>query len=547
MNSARTGVLLAPLLLAAFFSASCGDRGTGPEPVTARELESHIRFLSDDLLEGRAVGSRGIAVAELYQEDLFRTFGLEPVFGSSYRQAFELRGTTPDRNATLEILSEKARIVPALHDDFVVVSERQDLPEEVSGELVYCGFLIQAPERGWDDIKGADLRGKVILCEINEPGNFPGGIFEGEAMTYYGRWIAKFEKAAELGAAGILIVHNDKGAAYGWDVVRSGWSGESFFLPDKNPSLAFQGWITGAAAETIFGAAKMSRAELRTQAEGPAFVPVPLGLKAKVRQAPTFRTVSAQNVAGMVRGRHRDARDRYVVISAHHDHLGRDAALAGDQIYNGAVDNCSATAAMLGLAAYYAQRPETLKVNLVFAGFTAEEEGLLGSAHFARHMPFPAGSVIADINLDMTNVWGETEDVFAIGAGESDLDGVCREAAEALGLRYTAERNTELGFFFRSDQLSFARAGIPAVWLHQGIVSKGGDKDLARKKFEEYLAFRYHKVTDEIGDDWDLAGTLQIVRWAQEIVRGLGERLEPPQFRPESPFASKSPPAGLAN
>ena len=546
MINARAGVLFTVLLFAAFFSVSCGDRGTTPEPVTARELEAHIRFLSDDLLEGRAVGSRGIAVAEQYQEDLFRTFGLEPVFGSSYRQAFDLRGTTSDRNATLEIISEKARIVPALHDDFVVGSERVDVPGEVSGELVYGGFLIQAPERGWDDIKSADLKGKVILCEINEPGNFPGGIFDGEAMTYYGRWIAKFEKASELGAAGILIIHNDRGAAYGWDVVRAGWSGESFFLPDKNPSLAFQGWVTGAAAETIFGAAKMSRAELLAQAEGSAFVPVPLGLKAKVRQAPTFRTVSAQNVAGMVRGRHKDARDRTIVISAHHDHLGRDTTLAGDQIYNGAVDNCSATAAMLGLAAYYAQRPEALKVNLVFAGFTAEEEGLLGSAHFVHHMPFPAGSVIADINLDMTNVWGETEDVFAIGAGESDLDDVCREAAEVLGLRTIPERNKELGFFFRSDQLSFARVGIPAVWLHQGIVSKIGDKDHARKKFEEYRAFKYHKVTDEIGEDWDLAGTLQIVRWAQEIVQGLGDRLEPPRFRPESPFVPKNLPGELA-
>ena len=537
MNTARAGILLAALLAAASFSASCVDRGTAPEGVTAWEIASHIRFLSDDLLEGRAVGSRGIAMAEAYQEDHFRTFGLEPVFGSSYRQPFELRGSTPDRNAALEIVSDKVRIVPALLDDFVVGSERTDIAGEVAGELVYCGYLIQAPERGWDDVKGVDLAGKVVLCEINEPGNVPGGIFEGEAMTYYGRWIAKFEKAAELGAAGILIIHNDKGAAYGWDVVRAGWSGESFFLPEKAPLVAFQGWVTGATAETVLDAAKLSLAELRTRAESPDFVPVPLGLKARVRQSPTFRTVSAQNVAGMVRAKHRDARGRTVVISAHHDHLGRDASLAGDQIYNGAVDNCSATAAMLALAAYYAQRPEALKVDLVFVGFTAEEEGLLGSAYFTRHLPFPAGSVVADINLEMTNVWGETEDVFAIGASESDLDGVCREAAEALGLRYIPERNKELGFFLRSDQLSFARAGIPGVWLHQGIVSKTGDKDRALNKFEEYRAFRYHKVTDEMSDDWDLAGTLQIVRWAQEIVRRLGERPEPPRFRPESPFA----------
>ena len=537
MGRTHPGLLVAALVASAGLSVSCGGRTTGPEPVTAREIESHIRFLSDDLLEGRAVGSRGIALAEAYQEDHFRTFGLEPVFGSSYFQPFELRGTTPDRNAVLEIASGKTKIVPVLLDDFVVGSERADVPAEVSGELVYAGYLIQAPERGWDDVKGADLRGKVILCEINEPGNRPGGIFDGEAMTYYGRWIAKFEKAAELGAAGVFIIHNDRGAAYGWDVVRTGWSKESFFLPEKNPVLGFQGWVSGATAEMIFAATKMSLAELRGRAESPDFAPVPLGMRATVRQSPVFRTVSARNVAGIVRGKHRDARGRAVVISAHHDHLGRDSALAGDQIYNGAVDNCSATAAMLALAAYYAQQPEALKVDLVFVGFTAEEEGLLGSAYFTRHMPFPPGSVVADINLEMTNVWGETEDVFAIGGSESDLDGVCREAAEALGLHYIPERNRELGFFLRSDQLSFARAGIPAVWLHQGIVSRTGDKGRALAKFEEYRAARYHKVTDEMGDDWDLAGTLQIVRWAQEIVRRLADRPEIPRFRPESPFA----------
>ena len=521
--------------------AACGDRGTPPEPVTAREIESHIRYLSDDLLEGRAIGSRGIALAEAYQEDLFRSFGLEPLFSGSYFQEFDLRGTSPDRNASLEIGPERDRLVPRLFEDFVVGSERADVPETVSGELVYCGYLIQAPERGWDDVKGADLRGKVILCEINEPGNSPGGIFDGEAMTYHGRWIAKYERAAALGAAGVLIIHNDKGAAYGWDVVRVGRAKESFFLPEKDPTLGFQGWVTGATAEAIFAAAKASRQELLSRAESPDFLPVPLGLVAKVRQAPVFRTVAGRNVAGMVRAGHKDARDRTVIISAHHDHLGKDPTLAGDQIYNGAVDNCSATAAMLGLAAYFAQRPESLSVNLVFAGVTAEEEGLLGSSYFARHLPFPAGSVLANINLEMTNVWGETEDVFAIGAGESDLDEVCREAAGALGLRYIPERNAELGFFFRSDQLSFARAGIPAVWLHQGIVSRGEDKGRALRAFEDYRATKYHKVTDEMSADWDLAGALQIVRWAEEIVRTLERRPEPPRFRPGSAFAPGPP------
>jgi Zn-dependent M28 family amino/carboxypeptidase len=542
-----SGTRWAALLLTGLAIWTWGCRGpkSGIEPVTAQEIESHIRFLSDDLLEGRAVGSKGIGIAENYQEDLFKTFGLEPLFGSSYRQVFSLRGAQPDRSASLEFTSGKVRIVPAIFDDFVVNTEREDRPEEVIGELVYCGYLIQAPERNWDDVKGADLKGKVLLCEINEPGNVPGGIFDGEDMTYYGRWTYKFEKAAELGAAGVLIVHNTKGAAYGWDVVRNSWAKETFFLPDKNPSLYFQGWLNEAAAQAVFSAVKMNREELLAGAETPVFTPVPLGLRVKIRQNPSFRTVSAQNVAGLIRGKGREAKDRYIIISAHFDHLGRDENLAGDQIFNGAVDNCSATASMLALAAYYAQRPEALKANLVFAAVTAEEHVMLGSDHFARHLPFPESSVLADINLEMTNVWGETEDVFAIGARHSDLDEVCRQAAEALGLRYTPERKGELGFFFRSDQVSFARAGIPAVWLHQGIVSKGEDKGFVHRKFEEYRNSRYHKVTDEIGDDWDYRGTLDIIHWAQEIIRLLQERPDPPQFKPDSAFRRKSPASGL--
>lgn len=533
------GLLLVSLLFSAW---GCLGSGDGVEPISIREVESHIRFLSHDLLEGRAVGSKGIAMAELYQEEFFRTFGLAPLFSGSFRQAFVVRGVRPDRGASLEISSPGLRIVPAVLEDFVVSTEREDIPEETGGDLVYAGYFIQAPEREWDDIKGTDLRGKVVLCEVNEPGNVPGGIFDGEDMTYYGRWTYKFEKAAELGAAGCLIIHNARTAAYGWEGVRNSFSGESFFPPDKNSPLFFKGWISGDLAGKILEAAKINREELLARAETKDLVPVPLGLRAKVSQRPVFRTVEAANVAGAVKAGHKDAKDRWVVITAHHDHLGKDESLPGDQIYNGAVDNCSATAAMLALAAYYAQRPEDLKVNLLFAGVTGEEKLFLGSDYLVRHLPIDRSSIAANINFEMTNVWGETEDVFAIGARHSDLDAVCREAAEAVGLRYIPERNGHLGFFFRSDQISFARAGIPAVWLHQGIVSRGADKGLALRKFEEYQKTKYHKVTDEIEEDWDLRGTLQIIDWAREIISRLAEREALPDFLPTSSF--RRPAAG---
>ncbi len=530
--------LLCACLLAGLWS--CQGSSDRMEPITVKEIESHISYLSSDLLEGRAVGTKGIEMAARYHEDFFKTMGLEPAFGTSYRQTFPLKGSKPNPAASLEFAGPAVAITPVPWDEFVIRTEREDAPAEAAGDLVYCGYLVQAPERNWDDIKGVDLTGKVLLVEINEPGNRSGGVFDGEDMTYYGRWPYKFEKAEELGAAGVLIIHDTKGAAYGWDVLRASWGNESFFLPDRDPRLLFEGWVSGETADKLLSAVKLDRQALRAKAETADFVPVPLGLRAKVRQHRIFRTVDGVNVAGVVRAKNPAARKRTIVLSAHYDHFGKDETLQGDQIYNGAVDNCSASAVLLALAGYYAQRPDKLKADLCFVAVTAEEQLLLGSDYFARHMPFPNGTVIADLNLEMTNVWGETEDVFAIGARHSDLDEVCRRAAEWLGLRYIPERNGELGFFYRADQLSFARVGIPGVWLSQGIVAKGPDKGLVQRKFEDYRATKYHKVTDEIQPDWDLRGTLQIADWARGIIAILEEREALPQFLPASSFKRKN-------
>lgn len=533
-----TLVFILFLLLSLNFS--CSHKKEVAE-ITAEELLHHIRLLSDDVYEGRGLGSRGIEMAAEYQENYFRQFGLQPFFPEGYRQKFSLIGVSPDLSATMEIIPPKSArqknsLVPVMLEDFVLKSEREDCPEEVEAELVYAGYLIQAPERNWDDLKGQEVRGKVLLVEINEPGNYPGGLFDGENMTYYGRWVYKFEKAAELGAAGILIIHNDRGATYGWSVVRNSWAKESFFLPEKNRSLYFQGWVTENLASKIFELAGLDRQKLLAEAETPNFSPKATGLKIKVRQQPKFRPVQAENVVAWLRSLRPEAKNKYVIISAHYDHLGRDPNLQGDQIYNGAVDNCSATACLLALAGYYAQFRGDIPVNLIFAAVTAEEQNLLGSSYLATHLPLPNSSILANLNLEMTNVWGETEDVYAIGASHSDLDEICRQAAERLGLRYIPERGGNYGFFFRSDQLSFARHGIPAVWLHEGVVAKGPDPDKIIRKSEEYQKKFYHQVTDEVQADWDLRGALQILRWAREIIELLGQQEKLPQFKPTSSF-----------
>lgn len=505
-------------------------------PVHQQEVEAHIRFLSDDLLEGRGLGSDGLALAALYQESCFISLGLEPAFEKGYRQPLTLFETIPDANASVEVFSDGQTISLSNLEDFVIGSERLDNPEGVEGELVYGGYLIQSPERGWDDIKNADLKGKVLLVEINEPGNMPGGIFDGEDMTYYGRWTYKFEKASQLGASGVLIIHNTKGAAYGWEVLRNSWQNTGFFLSDKDNRLFFQGWISADAAERIFEQAGLNRAAAAASAEKEDFSPLSLGMSARVRQRPAFRSVDSENIAAILRGRHPDHSGRSIIISAHYDHFGRDENLTGDQIYNGAVDNCSASASMLALARLCSRRAEALKVDLIFVAVTAEEEGLLGSDYFVRHLPVDPSTVMGNLNFEMTGVWGETEDVYAIGAKHSDLDDYCRRAAGEMGLDYIEERDGELGYFFRSDQLSFARGGIPAVWLHEGVTSKGKDPDYIRKKHEEYREIHYHKVSDEMEETWDLSGTVQIILWADKIIALLSEADELPGFKPVSSF-----------
>ena len=504
--------------------------------ITPSEIESHIRFLSDDLLEGRAVGSRGHELAVLYQENHFRGLGLEPVFDGQFRQVFQLKANLPDKNASLEVFSENHSFSFSNQDHFVINSAREDAPDGVEGELVYCGYLIQAPERDWDDLKGKDVRGKVLLVEINEPGNEPGGIFDGEDMTYYGRWTYKFEKASELGATGILIIHNTRGAAYGWDVVKNSATGESCFLPDVENNLFFQGWVSGEAADRIFSSAGLEREEWTRRAAEKDFEPAALGISVRVRQHPKFRTIETENVAALLRGRHKKHTGRTIILSAHFDHFGKDPSLEGDQIYNGAVDNCAASASMLSLARYYADHADDLKVDLLFAALTAEEQGLLGSDYMARHLPVQKDHISANLNFEMTGVWGETQDVYGIGAKHSDLDEICRMAAQQCGLRYIPERDGNLGYFFRSDQLSFARVGIPAVWLHEGITSRGGDPNYIQRKHAEYRASRYHKTADEIEEDWDLMGTRQITDWARAIISLLSESDGLPGFKPSSSF-----------
>ena len=509
-----------------------------PEPplfdVTSVELLKYLYELSSDKMEGRGIGQRGLERATDYHEGLFKQWGLQPLFGASFRQPFSLLGSKPDPAAAIEIISNIGPTKVKNLDDFVVGSFRRDCGDATVGDLVYVGHLIQAEERGWDDLKGMDLKGKVLLAEVNEPGNEPDGIFDGEVMTYYGRWTYKFEQASRLGAQGILLIHSTKKATYSWDVVRNSWSAEGFVTPDRVPKNCFAGWLSEGKAREVFKRAGMDPAAVRASAEEKDFKPVPLNTRVKVTQRPAFRFVKVENVGGIVRGA---ARDRYVVITAHHDHLGVDPTLAGDKIYNGALDNCSASAVMLGLARHFADARNRPPVSLIFLAPTAEEEGLLGSTYFVNHAPVPTEQIIANLNLELTNVWGETENLSAIGGRLSTLDDVLRRAAAKAGLGYAAEPMDRDGYFYRSDQISFARAGIPAAWLTEGPTARSEDPARIIRARETFKIADYHRVTDQMKPEWDLSGAVQIARWIREAVLLLGAQKVPPVFHKSSGFA----------
>ena len=506
--------------------------------MTPGEIAAHLCFLSSDLLEGRGVGTRGGKLAESYIETVFRAGGLAPVFGESYLQQLELRRILPDPLFSLEIVEAVETVggsVPlgAFGPDFVAAFPKPETGGRLEAEVVFAGYGIEASPWSWDDFKGVDLKGKILLVLAGEPGGDDPALFEGKALTYFGRWTTKFEVAARKGAAGVLLIHPSKGAPTSWDVVRNGWSRGTALDPTRKDLLALQGWLTEARAVKLLAAARLDLDELKKRAEERTFRPVPLGLKLRATGNNRYETVRTANVAGLVRCGRRDA--PVVVISAHHDHLGVGNPEQGDAIYNGAIDNGSALAAMLALARTFGERPPA-GVDLLFLAPAAEEEGLIGSAFFARNLPVPSARIAANLNLEMSAVWGEARDLVAIGARYSELQDVVETIARRHGMTVTPEANPEQGFFFRSDQFSFARAGIPGTWIDLGDDLAGKPAGTGKRLRDAYRLERYHHPSDEVDPAWELTGTVQLSRLVAEMVDEIDRRGGRVAWKPGAPF-----------
>ena len=502
--------------------------------VSAAAIEAHLRYLSDDLLEGRAPATRGGSLAARYIAAQFQAFGLEPVAANgSYFQPVALVGMTPQPTLVWGA-GEGARAL-RYGDDFVAWAERPEAQITSDGDVVFVGYGIIAPESQWDDYKDVDLRGKILLMLVNDPGIQDSSLFLGPILTYYGRWTYKLEEAARRGAAGAIIVHTTESATYGWPVVRGSWSVEQFKIDrPQSPSLAFAGWVTSEAAAAALGQAGLSLDSLTRAAARRDFRPAVTRLRAVVTVASRLRRVNSENVVARLPGTDAVLSRQAVVFTAHYDHKGIGPAVNGDSIYNGAEDNASGVAAMLAGAQALAQGPRP-KRSIVFIATTAEESGLLGSEAYARDPLLPLERTAAVLNVDVTNLRGATRDIGALGLDRSTLGPVFERAARAESLT-VAHYPDVRGSFFRSDHFPFARAGVPALSIEAGLEFVGRPEGWGRQQFEIWNGNRYHQPSDEFTSSFNYAGTVQQMRVLLRVAIEVANAAEMPRWLPTSEF-----------
>lgn len=516
-------------------------RGTdrAEREITARVLEGAIRFLSDDLLEGRAPASRGDRLARLYVESEFRALGLRPGGpGGSFAQPFEMVGVTSRPPAEWRFDGPRGSLALRFGEQFIATNGRQDPQASLeAAEVVFVGYGIEAPEFRWDDFKGEDVAGKVLLVLNNDPDWDP-SLFAGVRRLYYGRWDYKYQTAASRGAAGAIIVHTTPSAGYPWQVVRSSWTGEQFELPSSGePRLAVQGWVTEEAAARLAALGGHDLSRLVASARSRDFRPVGLGVETSISIPAALRRVETANVLGLLPGRDPRLSREAVIFTAHHDHLGvGEPDATGDRIYNGARDNAAGVAQLLAVARAFAALPEPPRRSVLFISVAAEEQGLLGSAYYAAHPTFPAGRIAAVVNFDGGNIWGRTRDLALVGRGKSSLDAVAEAAAVRQGRRIVEEAFPDRGHYYRSDQFSFAKIGVPGLYFDEGTEVIGKPHGWGREQQDAWVEAHYHRPSDEISPEWDLEGMVEDARVAFIAGLALAEADAMPAWTPGDEF-----------
>jgi Zn-dependent M28 family amino/carboxypeptidase len=527
--SMKSSALTFPFLALALLAASCGGpQPSGPVKTAAQAFAAidgnavleHTKMLSQDAFEGRAPGTKGEDFTVAYIVDQFRKAGLKPTDpAGTFIQKVPLYGITPDPQVSLTFKKGSREQGLKFKDDFVAWTKHiSDTAELKESEMVFVGYGVQAPEFSWDDYKGADLKGKTLVMLIGDPpvpdpanpGQLDPRVFGGRAMTYYGRWTYKYEIGAKMGAAGILIVHETEPAGYPFSVVQNKIT-EQFDLiaPDKNMSRAsVEGWISLDQAKKLFALAGKDFDALKKEAVTRTFKPVPLGVDASITIHNSVRTIISRNVAGEVEGSDRRLKQEYVVYTAHWDHLGIGPEVNGDKIYHGAQDNATGIGGLIELARAYVSMSPRPKRSILFLAVTAEEQGLLGSQYYALHPLHPLAKTLADINMDVLNVYGRTHDMTIVGLGNSELDDYAQQVAAEQGRVIKPDPTPEKGSYYRSDHFPFAKLGVPALAGGSGIDYVGKPPDYGRKIKEEFTAHIYHQPADMVRPDWDMSGAV---------------------------------------
>lgn len=491
--------------------------------ISDEKLRGHIQFLADDLLEGRGPATTGDRIAQLYLETQFRTLGLKPLDSlNGYRQPFPMLGLSSTADPTWEIVKkgERAGVSFKYHDDYIAVAGSPEPKINIeAAEIVFVGYGIQAPEYQWDDFKGQNLKGKILLMMNNDPEADP-KLFEGARRLYYGRWDYKYESAARQGAAGAIIIHTEHSAGYPFTVIQTSWTGEQFELRDsQSDRMEMKAWMTRQATDKLVAHAGLSLSELLEKAESRDFKPVPLGVTLSTSISCVARQSETANVVGAIQGSDPKLANEYVVFMAHHDHIGSTATRDenDDNIYNGAIDNASGTAALLAIADAIRSSGLKSRRSILFAAVGAEEQGLLGSKYFAEHPPVPNGKQSAVVNIDGINFLGPTRDVQVVGFGKSSLDLLVDQVAKKQQRVVVPDREPSKGYYYRSDQFSLAKVGVPGLYLHAGHEVIGKPEGWGKSQLDVWTKKDYHQRSDEYNPDWDLSGAIVDIQLLAEV------------------------------
>lgn len=522
--------------------AACAGRTVPPPSADIDEagLRDAIRILASDEFEGRKPGTPGEEKTVAYLVAQFRRLGLKPGNGDSYLQQVPLVEILAGGDASLSV-SGRGLPRPLEYAKNMVIWTKREVPEAAlqQSELVFVGYGIVAPEYEWNDYAGVDVHGKTVIVMVNDPGYGAKDpkVFKGGSETYFGRWDYKLEEAARQGAAGVLLIHDTGAAGYPWSVVvndRSGPQLQAASADGNARRAAIEGWVSAEAARGIFTQAGLDLAAVTAAAARPGFKAIPLGLKADAVVHNAIRRFNSPNVIALLPGS-RGKRD-HVIYAAHWDHLGRQSAEAGGGIFNGAVDNASGVAGLLMLAQSFTRTQPQLDRSIVFIAFTAAESGLLGSAYYVDNPVFPLRQSVGVLNLDRLHVGGPTRDVIIFGYGNSELEDVLRDAALLQGRAVHPDPDPEQGGYLRSDQFSFARAGVPALYAEAGLDDSAQGPAWGRAQSEDYRDHRYHRTADKYSADWDVRGALDDLRLYYEVGNRLARSRRFPRWYPNSEY-----------